>query len=113
MIINGRDLGPMIPIVIPTAGYRWQPHTYRGWRVSKHFVLFQNPRKEDAWTIANSHGNITYGFETPEIAVELALALENTGENWARHFSTASDYTQIDKIEAIRDIFKPLATTVH
>jgi hypothetical protein len=80
------DLGPMIPVAIPWKAL-YPPCTpgrldiFRGFRVSKSFVMFQN--FDRLWTLANGHGLVGPGMNTPGTAYDLAQELEALPIDWS------------------------------
>jgi len=98
----------MIPVAIPILPH-FALETFRGYRATKHFILFQNPRNEEAWTIATGHGRISgFGFELPETAYEMAEHFEATGQDW-NNITIVSDYSDVDAIKHIIALYRPLA----
>ena len=81
---NDIDLGPAIPVAI-----RWSNiltgeivrlDVFRGFRVSKSFVMFRNPVD---WTLANGHGLVTSDqFKSSMVCYDFAQELESLPIQW-------------------------------
>jgi len=104
----------MIPVNVPLYyGYgKFRcPEIHRGYRITKHFVLFQNPRRNQKWCIATGAGQtIHFGFKRPFLAIRLAEELEQTGVDWSVFIGSSRQYGEYKElITSIRDFYRTLA----
>jgi len=80
MIVNGHDLGPMIPVARGSTKTGISGKALSGYRATRHFVMWAYPGGN--WAVSNCHGVTTQFYPGPEEALEMAEYMEDQEVDW-------------------------------